>query len=60
MPQNGINHEGVRALSEGFKKNQNLKILNLNDNTVTAKGAVALAEAFEFLHRSVLIGLLEH
>ena len=38
MPQNGIYHIGISALSEAFKVNENLRILNLNDNTITFKG----------------------
>lgn len=45
MPQNGIYHVGISALSEAFKVNPNMKSLNLNDNTITAKGAESLAEA---------------
>lgn len=45
MPQNGIYHQGITALSEAFKVNPNMKSLNLNDNTITAKGADSLAEA---------------
>ena len=26
MPQNGIQHEGIGALAESFKENQNLKV----------------------------------
>lgn len=45
MPQNGIYHVGIAALSKGLSANKNLKILNLNDNTITVKGARALAKA---------------
>lgn len=45
MPQNGIYHVGISALSNAFKNNPNMKVLNLNDNTITWKGAEALAEA---------------
>lgn len=45
MPQNGIYHEGIAALSQAFKQNPNMKSLNLNDNTITDKGAESLAEA---------------
>lgn len=45
MPQNGIYHPGISALSEAFKVNPNMKSLNLNDNTITAKGAEYLADA---------------
>ncbi|KAL4720347.1 hypothetical protein ACJJTC_007881, partial [Scirpophaga incertulas] len=43
MPQNGIYHVGISALSDAFKNNPNLAILNLNDNTIGAKGAEAIA-----------------
>lgn len=45
MPQNGIYHVGISALSEAFTHNKNLQILNLNDNTIGAKGAEAIAAA---------------
>lgn len=51
IPQNGIYHLGISALSESLKENENLKILNLNDNTVGPKGAQALAQAFEVLQK---------
>ena len=41
MPQNGIYHIGITALSEAFTHNPNLQVLNLNDNT----GAAALVSA---------------
>lgn len=44
MPQNGIYHVGITALSNAFTYNKNLKILNLNDNTIGAKGAKAIAD----------------
>lgn len=44
MPQNGIYHAGITALSQAFSHNKNLKILNLNDNTITVKGAQAIAD----------------
>lgn len=44
MPQNGIYHVGITALSKAFTYNKNLKILNLNDNTIGAKGAKAIAD----------------
>lgn len=40
-----IYYDGIGALSEAFKVNPNMKVLNLNDNTITAKGAEYLAEA---------------
>lgn len=45
MPQNGIYHVGITALSEAFKHNPALNHLNLNDNTIGAKGAEAIASA---------------
>lgn len=43
MPQNGIYTPGCIALSEAFKYNPHLKVINLNDNTVQKKGATAIA-----------------
>lgn len=43
MPQNGIYHVGITALSDSFTHNKNLQILNLNDNTIGPKGAEAFA-----------------
>lgn len=51
IPQNGIYHPGITALSESLKENENLKILNLNDNTIGPKGAEALAQALELLQK---------
>lgn len=44
MPQNGINAVGIAALAEAFAVCKKLKLVNLNDNTVTCTGAKALAE----------------
>jgi len=44
MPQNGINHQGIAALAGAFECNKNLRILNLNDNTFTVKGAKSMAQ----------------
>lgn len=44
MPQNGINHAGVTALATAMQHNTALRILNLNDNTFTEKGAIAMAQ----------------
>lgn len=44
MPQNGINHPGVTALATAVQHNLGLRILNLNDNTFTEKGAIAMAQ----------------
>lgn len=51
IPQNGIYHIGISALSDSLKENENLKILNLNDNTIGSKGAEALAFALENLQK---------
>lgn len=58
MPQNGIYHVGITALSEAFSKNKNLQILNLNDNTLGSKGSRALAKAIRNLQglRSLNLG----
>lgn len=37
MPQNGIYHEGITALSSALRENTNMQILNLNDNTIGLK-----------------------
>ena len=47
MPQNGINHPGVTALAQAFAINPLLRVINLNDNTFTEKGAVAMAKVRE-------------
>lgn len=44
MPQNGINYPGVTALATAMQHNPQLRVLNLNDNTFTKKGAIAMAE----------------
>lgn len=45
MQQNGIYHVGVAAIAQGLSVNPNLRVLNLNDNTIGLKGARALARA---------------
>lgn len=45
MPQNGIYHDGISALSDAFLHNKNLEILNLNDNTIGPKGSESIAKA---------------
>lgn len=49
MPQNGIYHVGISALSEAFKHNKNLEILNLNDNTIGPKGSEHISKALSSL-----------
>lgn len=48
MPQNGINHPGITALAQAFAVNPLLRIINLNDNTFTEKGGIAMAEVSLF------------
>ena len=38
---------GITALAKCIESNPNLKKLNINDNTVTEKGALAIGEALE-------------
>ena len=44
MPQNGINKAGIAALADAFAANKNLTHINLNDNTFTKTGALAMAK----------------
>lgn len=44
MPQNGINYPGVTALASAMQHNPELRVLNLNDNTFTKKGTLAMAQ----------------
>ncbi|KAL0198915.1 hypothetical protein M9458_007455, partial [Cirrhinus mrigala] len=44
MPQNGINYQGVTALATAMEQNPQLRVLNLNDNTFTKRGAIAMAQ----------------
>lgn len=48
MPQNGINHPGVTALATAMQHNTALHTLNLNDNTFSEKGAIAMAQVPRF------------
>lgn len=57
MPQNGIRAPGISALSEAFRNNPHLKILNLNDNTVQKEGAAALAKALPSLQNLETLNL---
>ena len=38
---------GITALAKCIESNPNLKKLNINDNTVTERGALAIGEALE-------------
>ena len=44
MPQNGINYAGVMALASAMRHNPELRVLNLNDNTFTKRGTLAMAQ----------------
>ena len=44
MIQNGIQFEGIAALADCIKFSPNLRILNLNDNIMTPRGAIAIAK----------------
>lgn len=57
MPQNGIYHQGIEALSNSFKNNHNLKVLDLNDNTVTKVGANHIAAALPHLQKLKILNL---
>ncbi|KAK0418355.1 hypothetical protein QR680_013515 [Steinernema hermaphroditum] len=55
MYQDGINPDGIIALSAGILKNPNLRILNLSDNTFTSKGAKAFAKTLQHLNKLEVI-----
>ncbi|XP_045114674.1 ran GTPase-activating protein 1-like isoform X2 [Portunus trituberculatus] len=55
MPQNGIFHVGIAALASALSMNPNLRIINLNDNTFTPKGAKAMAEKLLTMHNLEVI-----
>ena len=42
--QNGIQYEGMISIADCIRNNPNLKILNLNDNIMTPRGAIAIAK----------------
>lgn len=44
MPQNGISYAGVMALASAMQHNSELRVLNLNDNTFTKRGTLAMAQ----------------
>ena len=56
VPQNGIHPPGIEALTGAFVQNQNLRIVDLNDNTVTL-AAAKLASAIEKLPKLEIINL---
>ncbi|CAF2385666.1 unnamed protein product [Rotaria sp. Silwood2] len=56
MPQNGIRPPGIEALTTAFVRNRNLRIIDLNDNTITTSAA-KLASAIEKLPKLEIINL---
>ncbi|GBM72054.1 Ran GTPase-activating protein 1 [Araneus ventricosus] len=55
MPQNGIYSPGIKALSDAFYANSGLKVINLEDNSLTEKGAQYIAECIpSLLHLQML------
>ncbi len=56
MPQNGIRPPGIEALINAFVANQNLRTIDLNDNTITL-AASKLALAIEKLPNLEIINL---
>ena len=48
--QNGIQYEGIAAIADCIKHSPNLKILNLNDNIMTPRGAIAIAKVLDQLN----------
>ena len=56
MPQNGIRPPGIEALTSAFVSNQNLRVIDLNDNTITL-AAPKLASAIEKLPKLEIINL---
>lgn len=56
MPQNGIRAPGIEALANAFVQNRNLRIIDLNDNTITT-AAGQLASTIEKLPRLEILNL---
>ncbi|CAF2061149.1 unnamed protein product [Rotaria magnacalcarata] len=56
MPQNGIRPPGIEALSVAFVNNQNLRLIDLNDNSITL-AAQKLASAIEKLPNLEVLNL---
>ncbi len=56
MPQNGIRPAGIEALTAAFVQNRNLRIIDLNDNTITS-AAAKLASAIGKLPKLEIINL---
>lgn len=56
VPQNGIRPPGIEALTTAFLHNRNLRVIDLNDNTITT-AAGKLASVLEKLPKLELINL---
>ncbi|CAF1156923.1 unnamed protein product [Adineta steineri] len=56
VPQNGIRPPGIEALASAFVQNQNLRIIDLNDNTITL-ATPKLASSIEKLPKLEIINL---
>lgn len=56
VPQNGIRPPGIEALTTAFLHNRNLRVIDLNDNTITT-AAGKLASAIEKLPKLEMINL---
>jgi Leucine-rich repeat (LRR) protein len=56
MPQNGIRPPGIEALTTAFLHNRHLRIVDLNDNTITT-AAPKLASAIEKLPKLKILNL---
>lgn len=51
MPQNGIYAPGIENLANAFASNPNLKVINLEDNSLTEEGAKYIAECLPALKK---------
>lgn len=56
MPQNGIRPPGIESLTSALVQNRNLRVLDLNDNTITS-AAGKLASAVSKLPRLEILNL---
>ncbi|CAF0937403.1 unnamed protein product, partial [Didymodactylos carnosus] len=56
VPQNGIQPPGIGALAESFINNSNLRVIDLNDNTITM-AAPKLASSIEKLPKLQILNL---
>ena len=59
LHQNGIHHAGIADLADSFEHNPNLTEIDLGDNTLTAKGALAISEVLPKLLKLKIVKLGE-